>query len=81
MLDQRSLYPRDPYKTRSKTIQAFMECYSGEVFEFHYKYSYILVVIFVTFTFGAGLPILFPIAFGSLSVLYITERLMIFYSY
>lgn len=47
----------------------------------HYKYSYILVVVFVTFTFGVGLPILFPIGFLSISLLYITERLMIVYSY
>lgn len=47
----------------------------------HYKYSYILVVVFVTFTFGVGLPILFPIGFMSISLLYVTERLMIVYSY
>lgn len=75
MLDQRSLCPRNHNNTRSKTIQAFLEIYSGPVFDFHYKYSYILVVVFVTFTFGAGLPILFPIAFCSLALLFICERL------
>ena len=35
----------------------------------------------MTFTYGAAIPILFPIAFLSLSFLYITERFLIFYSY
>ena len=37
--------------------------------------------MFVTFTFGAGLPILFPIALCSLTLLYVCERLQIFYWY
>ena len=66
---------RNGRRTRSKTIQNYVEVHSGETFYFHYKYSYILVVVFVTFTFGAGLPILFPIALMSLSLLYVCERL------
>ena len=40
-----------------------------------------LVVTFVTFLFGSGLPILFPIGLLSLIGLYLTERLMMAYSY
>ena len=58
-----------------------MEIYAGETFELSYKYSYILVVTYVTFLFGAGVPILFPIAYISLLGFYIVERLMMAYSY
>ena len=81
MIDQRSIWPNDENKTHCKTLQAFEDIYSGEFFSLHYKYSYILVVVYVTFLFGAGLPILFPIAFLSLLLLYIVERLMMAYSY
>ena len=40
-----------------------------------------LVVTYITFLFGAGLPILFPIAYVSLLGFYIVERLMMAYSY
>ena len=62
-------------------MQAFVDTYAGPEFTLHYKYSYILVVVYVTFLYGAGLPVLFPIAFFSLLGLYIVERLMMAYSY
>ena len=39
-----------------------------------------MVVVYVTFLFGAGLPILFPIAYVSLLGFYITEKLCMAYS-
>ena len=81
MYDQRSLFPTDEKKTHCKTAQAFEEIYSGPVFDLSYKYSYILVVTYITFLFGAGVPILFPIAYVSLLGFYIVERLMMAYSY
>jgi len=47
----------------------------------HYKYSAILTSVFTTFMFGFGIPLLFPIAILQLLVLYIVEKLMLFYSY
>lgn len=47
----------------------------------HYKYSAILNITFITFMFGAGMPILFPIALASFVTLYIMERLLVAYSY
>jgi hypothetical protein len=38
-------------------------------------------IVFITFMYGAGLPILFPIALIALIVLYIMEKLMGAYSY
>lgn len=67
--------------TKSKTIDAFVLLYSGPIYTIHYKYSYLLNITFITFTFGAGIPLLFPIALGSFVVLYIVERLAVAYSY
>ena len=58
-----------------------MELYSGPEFMIHYKHSFILNSIFVTMFFGPGIPILFPITWLTLSILYWVERLMLAYSY
>lgn len=47
----------------------------------HYKYAAILNVVLIAFMFGAGLPILFPIAAMSMAVLYCVEKALIYYSY
>lgn len=57
-----------------------MDIYAGPTFSLNYKYSYIMVVVYVTFLFGAGLPILFPIAYVSLLGFYVTEKLCMAYS-
>ncbi len=62
-------------KTKKHVIIDYVDLYSGPEYVIHYKYSFILNVVFMTFTFGAGLPILFPIAVCSLTVLYVLERL------
>lgn len=63
------------WKTRSKTIQGYIDIHSGPEYFIHYKYSFIMNICFITFAFGAGMPILFPIAMCSFIVLYIMERL------
>ena len=67
--------------TRQKTMQGYIEIYSGPVYDIHYKYSSILNIIFITFLYGPGIPILFPIALLSLAVIYVKERLCLAYSY
>ena len=47
----------------------------------HYKYSSILTISYITFMYGFGMPILFPIAMLSFLVLYVTEKIMLFYGY
>ena len=58
-----------------------MSIYSGPVFSIHWKYAYVINVSIVTMLYGPMLPVLFPIALFSLCSLYVTERLMIAYSY
>jgi hypothetical protein len=45
----------------------------------HYKYSAIMNIVFITMMFGAGLPILFPLASFSLLVMYMLEKFEIYY--
>ena len=45
----------------------------------HFKYSAILNIAFVTLMYGAGIPILFPIAVLSYIILYTVERLSVAY--
>ena len=47
----------------------------------HYKYSSVMNIVFITMMFGAGLPLLFPIAAASLTVLFCLEKFMLYYIY
>lgn len=58
-----------------------MDTYSGPVYYMHYKYSSIMTIVFITFMYGFGIPILFPIACVSFIVLYLVEKLLLFYGY
>lgn len=80
-LKDRGFNQKDIYRTKTITISSYVDIYSGPEYMIHYKYSSMLNIVFVTFMYGAGLPILFPIALGSLTVLYIMERLLVAYSY
>jgi len=55
--------------------------YSGPIYYMHYKYSSIMTTTFITFIYGFGMPILFPIAGLSFLVLYLVEKLLLFYGY
>ena len=47
----------------------------------HFKYSSMMTITFITFIYGFGMPILFPIACVSFLVLYMVEKLLLFYGY
>jgi hypothetical protein len=59
----------------------FNDMYEGPVFIFHFNFVMIMNITFVTFLYGPILPILFPIAWLQLFVLYTTLRLQLYYSY
>ena len=69
------------YMTSTSQIYKYLELYSGPNYIIHYKYSGVLNIVFVTMLYGIGLPMLFPIAFLSLFIIYATERYMIAYTY
>jgi hypothetical protein len=67
--------------TSTKTIQAYINLYSGPTYFLHYKYSSILNITFIAMMYGAGMPILFPVAAASLTTLYFLEKFMLYYVY
>jgi hypothetical protein len=71
----------DVHKTKKTSIQSYINLYSGPTYLMHYKYSSILNVCFVTFMYGFGLPLLFPIAILSLSILFFVETGSLYYAY
>lgn len=68
-------------RTKKTLLYDYLELYLGPKYQIHVKYSYILNVTYITFMFGAGMPILFPIALGSFIIKYAMERLQLAYSY
>ena len=62
------------YNTKQKQIYALIDLYAGPEYIIHFKYSGILNVTFVTMMYGAGLPLLFPIAVLSYFILWMVER-------
>lgn len=47
----------------------------------HFRYANVMNQIFVAFTHGLVLPLLFPIAFLSIVILFIVEKLQFTYWY
>ena len=68
-------------RTRSTSIQGYINLYEGPVYFMHFKYSSILTIVYITFLYGFGMPVLFPIAVCSFCVLYLVEKFMLFYGY
>ncbi|CDW77052.1 UNKNOWN [Stylonychia lemnae] len=69
------------WRTKCFTISQYIDIHGGPEYTIHYKYSAILNITYITFMFGAGMPVLFPIALASFLTLYFMERLMVAYSY
>ena len=67
--------------TKTKTIQGYKELYTGPDFRIYYQYAFIIIIVWVTFLFGPVIPIVFIIGLIALIFLYITDRLLIAYSY
>ena len=68
-----------PEVTQCKTIQAYIELYRGEDFLIFYQYAHILIVVFMCFMFGPVMPILFPLGFVAIIVLFVSDRLLLAY--
>jgi len=67
--------------TKTTTIQQYVDLYCGPEYQIHFKYSSLMNMAFISFMYGAGLPVMFPICFVSVIVLYMVERLCVAYSY
>lgn len=69
------------YKTKAKSIQTYIDKYSGPEFLIHNKYNAVINDVFIAMIFGFGMPMLFPITVASLCVRYIMEVSCLFYCY
>ncbi len=58
-----------------------MNMYGGPEYLIHYKYSSVMNICFVVFLYGIGMPLLFPIGFLGLCILYTVEKLCVAYYY
>jgi hypothetical protein len=67
--------------TKTKTLQEYINLFSGPEYFMHYKYSSILNTTFIAMIYGAGMPVLFPIAGITLGILFMLEKFMIYYVY
>jgi hypothetical protein len=59
----------------------YVNLYAGPEFLMHFKYSAMLNIVYVTMMYGIALPILFLYAILGLLVLFISEKLLFFYTY
>ena len=73
--------PSEDETTKQTSIQSYLDMYAGPVYYMHYKYSSLMTITFITFLYGFGIPVLFPIACFSFLVLYVVERMLLFYGY
>jgi len=69
----------DDYTTKKKSMQLYIDLYSGPEYMIHFKYSGVLNVCFVSMMYGLGMPILFPIAALTYFNLFVLERLLVAY--
>ena len=74
-------FSTDVYKTKTTSIQAYVDTYSGPVYLMHFKYAALMNMIFVTLTYGFGIPILYPICCIGIFILFMVEKTMLYYAY
>lgn len=73
--------PSENDTTKKTSIQAYLDMYAGPAYYMHFKYSSIMTITFITFMYGYGIPMLFPIACVSFLVLFVVEKMLLFYGY
>jgi hypothetical protein len=79
--DQKKCYPNNMMRTSSRTMSVLYDKYMGPPFFIHYKYSYILTYVFLAFTWGGVVPFMFIMSCWGLSIMFIVERLMVYFAY
>jgi hypothetical protein len=71
----------DKNKSKKKTIQQYVNLYSGPSYFIHSKYASILMMCFVVMMYGPGIPLLYFIALLAFLVLYVLDRILLAYYY
>jgi len=60
-------------------MQLYKDVHSGADYVIHFKYSAVLNIVYVTCMYGAGMPILFPIAAFNFFNQWMVERILVAY--
>ena len=79
--DEKSCCTRRYAMTNSKTVQRYIEIYSGPEFEQMERVTDMVVMVWVSFLFGPGQPILFWLALFYFWLQYTIDRCLMAYSY
>jgi hypothetical protein len=74
-------FTSDTFNSKSPSVQAYIDTYSGPAYLIHYRYAAILLQIFVAFCYGCAMPPLYAIACVAFIILYLNERLLVCYYY
>lgn len=74
-------FGKNRFSSKKKSIQQYIDIYSGPEFMVHFRFSTIMNTTFVCLMYGTALPVLFPIGLLAFCVLYFVERLLICYFY
>lgn len=68
-------------RTKTVTLQQYVNLHAGPVYMMHFKYSSILTQVFVSFMYGMNIPALIPITWFGIFNMFIVERLNMAYFY
>jgi hypothetical protein len=68
-------------KSKSKTLENYINARLGPEVKLDLQYSYILMMLFTTFVHGIALPLLFPITAFAMMNVHITEKILFAYIY
>jgi len=63
-----------PDKTRSRTISKYFKIYAGPEYDIHFRYAELEMICYICFLFGPGIPIVFPLGFICLCIIYMIEK-------
>lgn len=74
-------FTKDVFRSKKRSIQLYIDTYTGPDYQIHFRFSQIMNITFVTLMYGTALPILYPIALWGFFVLYTLERLLVCYYY
>lgn len=72
---------KERHSTKSKTVQQYVDLYSGPELRLYNKYGTLLNIIYVAFTYSTIMPSVWYIALVGILNTYIFERIQIAYHY
>jgi len=72
---------RNPYITKSTTMQQYKSIWSGAEFAIHSNYSVVLNITFTALLYGINMPIMWPLAALAIINWTVSERIAVAWLY